>query len=54
MKIAEKLCKLLDLPFKRDKINQIIMKKYKNCLIFNLPETNKKVIWHYTGKLYVG
>jgi hypothetical protein len=32
----------------------MVMKKYKNCLIFNLPETNKKVIWHYEGKVYIG
>lgn len=30
------------------------MKKYKNCIIFKTPDVKKTVVWHYSGKFYVG
>ena len=30
------------------------MKKYKNCIIFKIKGSNKTIVWHYNGKLYVG
>lgn len=30
------------------------MKKYKNCIIFKTPEDKKTIVWHYSGKFYIG
>jgi hypothetical protein len=31
------------------------LKKYKNCVMFELPKNNSfKIVWHYKGKLYIG
>jgi hypothetical protein len=31
------------------------MKKYKNCVIVDLPNIQKlKLVWYYSGKLYIG
>lgn len=30
------------------------MKKYKNCIIFKTPDIKRTVVWHYTGKFYIG
>lgn len=31
------------------------MKKYKNCIMFDLPNPRGyKIVWHYSGKLYIG
>lgn len=30
------------------------MKKYKNCIIFTLPNEQKTIVWHYSGKFYIG
>lgn len=36
-------------------MKKIIMKKYKNCIILDLPgDKNWKLVWHYSGKIYIG
>lgn len=31
------------------------MKKYKNCIMIDLPNAKDlKMVWHYNGKLYIG
>lgn len=37
-------------------MQKIIMKKYKNCIMLDLPVqgNNIKLVWHYNGKIYLG
>ena len=30
------------------------MKKYKNCVIFNVVDEERTLVWHYSGKFYFG
>lgn len=30
------------------------MKKYRNCVIFKTPDLKKTIVWHFTGKFYIG
>jgi len=30
------------------------MKKYKNCVVFNLGNSSQTILWHYSGKFYMG
>lgn len=51
----KQLIKLLHLEVKEEGLSGIIMKKYKNCLIADLPSPQKlKMVWYFTGKLYIG
>lgn len=50
-----KLNKLLHLELKENELYRLIMKKYKNCIMIDLPNAkNLKMVWHYNGKLYIG
>lgn len=33
---------------------RLVMKKYKNCIMLDLEQSQSKLVWHYNGKLYVG
>ena len=36
-------------------MQKIIMKKYKNCIMLDIPNVNLlKLVWHYSGKFYIG
>ena len=30
------------------------MKKYKNCVVFSLGSNSQTILWHYSGKFYIG
>ena len=34
--------------------NQLCMKKYKNCVVFSLGSNPRTILWHYSGKFYIG
>ena len=34
--------------------NQLCMKKYKNCVVFTLANSAHTILWHYSGKFYIG
>ena len=37
-----------------EKDEHLYMKKYKNCIIFKSPDVKKTIVWHYSGKFYIG
>ena len=52
MILAKKICSIFDISVDSDE--QIYLKKYKNCIIFKTPDPKKSVVWHYSGKFYIG
>lgn len=49
------LAKGLGFELKEVELQKLIMKKYKNCIMLDLPiGKGQKLVWHYTGRVYVG
>jgi len=45
----------MDMNMKEGELHKLVMKKYKNCIMLDLPHSpGTKLVWHYTGKLYIG
>ena len=53
MQLAIKTFKVFDIEIGNEDTD-FNMKKYKNCIIFKTPDIKKTVVWHYSGKFYVG
>ena len=34
--------------------SQLCMKKYKNCVVFSVATIPDTILWHYSGKFYIG
>ena len=55
MVLLEKILPLFSTVHKEKDLYGCILKKYKNCLTFSLAkDSNFRIIWHFTGKLYIG
>ena len=52
MEQINKLCKNIGVNVRE--FDDFEVKKYKNCLIFELKEENKIGLWYYDGRIYVG
>ena len=52
LKLAKNVCEIFSIE--ADKDEHLYMKKYKNCIIFKTPDPKKTIVWHYSGKFYVG
>lgn len=53
--LIRKICTSLGIDFEDNEIHKLIMKKYKNCIMLDLPTQRKiKLVWHYNGKIFVG
>ena len=52
LKLAKEICSIFDIEVVKD--DSLYMKKYKNCIIFKTPEIRKTIVWHYSGKFYIG
>ena len=50
--LAKHICNTFRIKVESD--DHIYMKKYKNCIIFKTPDVKKTVVWHYSGKFYIG
>lgn len=46
---------LSDQDYNEEEMTECTLKKYKNCIMFQLsPDSNFRIVWHFTGKLYFG
>lgn len=44
-----------NLSYGPDDLTDCILKKYKNCLMFEMKRfVETKIVWYYNGKLYIG
>jgi len=49
---AKKICEIFEI--KVNNREQLQFKKFKNCVILKTNEINKAIVWHFSGKFYVG
>ena len=55
MSLIGRLGKVVDLGLKAGDFSGLVMKKYKNCIMLDLPGAKAcKLVWHYNGKVYIG
>lgn len=56
LELAKKTFKVLGKNVNtEDFTNQLVLKKYKNCVIFSVtPTLSECILWHYSGKFYYG
>lgn len=55
MSLIKSIGIILQIDLKIGELNKIIMKKYKNCIMLDIPNVNLlKLVWNYSGKFYIG
>ena len=53
--LIKQLGRAVNILFKDRELHHVIMKKYKNCIMLDLPaDASAKLVWHYNGKIYLG
>lgn len=55
MVLLKKMDAVMGLQLGEGELHRLVMKKYKNCIMFDLANPKGyKIVWHYSGKLYIG
>ena len=55
VELIGRLGKIVDLGLRPGDLAGLVMKKYKNCIMLDLPGSRPcKLVWHYNGKVYIG
>lgn len=55
MDLILKILPYSSIEYQPQDLSDCILKKYKNCIMFELKRfPNMKLVWYYSGKLYIG